>query len=271
MKNKILYKITRALYLSLYVDDEDFHKNYELMTKHIEPFNITLKSLYLFNQKIQNNEQIVLNDFIKLYNSDDFFGTIRKESLSEESQFNLKKLFSIRDEKHLFEYINDNYIFGHLSFVMSVLFVNQIRKNKRKKMLIFYGYQEINYRISKNFDELILEASENTKELTIRKKQYSLYEIKKEIEKLDCSFIPKYINYGIYLFGSYATQKNDITSDIDIAIVYEGYNKYIDLIEKTFSEFLKEKFVFVDIVSICINDTLSPFEKRVMKTGIKLR
>ena len=222
-----------------------FHENI-ISSKGLIPFEEIVDYLYKIskiNLKVHKNYVILL----RLYVKEDYLNIIR--ALIETDYLNEYKTLFIET------------------------FVNVIYYRQNKLMIIF---RNSNLSGLKSDLEMIrrkiLEMLNETKFYLKKKKVFTIEQIKQNISKFNNNY-SKILNIEkIYLFGSYAKQKQDEFSDVDLLIFYkEKSNIDVSLNNLMIkSILLKEYEMYVDTVPIIEDYGLDSFDKLVMTYAIQL-
>lgn len=267
MNRKLLCRIVSNGYQS-FSNVETLNDEIELLRLYKPSNNCILDKMMKFHEKIISSKGFIPFEEIVDY-------------LYETSNINLKKYHDYVNLLRLYvkeDYLNIVRILVEAEYLKEYktifieTFFNIIYYKQNKFMILFR--KSIILGLPANVEIIkrkVLEMLNETKYYLKTKKQFNIEQIKKNVLNFHLKYSEILNIDKIYLFGSYAKQKNDEYSDIDLLVFYKGNKIDVclnNLVVKTV--LLKEFDMSVDAVPVIEDNGLDSFDKKVMSYAIRL-
>lgn len=267
MNRKLLCRIVTNSYKSFSMaetlnDEIDLLRIYKLSNNKI------LDKMVLFHENIiQSNGKVSFEKIVS------YLYEISEINLKDYSNYvNLLRLYIKEDYCNIIRILIESDYLNEYKTLFIESFVNPIYYKQNKFMLIFRQSTIVEF--SSNIEIIKQKVSEilnKTQYYLKKKKQFTIPQIKKYVSQFYHSY-SKMLNIDkIYLFGSYAKQKNDEYSDIDLLVFYKGNKIDVSLNNLIIKTVLFNEYeMSVDAIPVIEEKGLDSFDEKVMSYAIKL-
>lgn len=238
--------------------------------KNIKVINI----IKIMNYIKKTKENINVDVIIKIY------GMVRNNKLISLNSENIKNILDEYNKNNnlfgLFISIISSYLFLEESFLMALLILNFnyyrlyqkfYNINRTSKNFILKYIRVGNYLELKNSIDIV---NEMNKKYHIPKNTYNLEELKKIINNIPEKQLNKHYIKNIYVYGSHATHRENIFSDIDLLLEIDCDFNLNHIAIEIFEE-LKYIIKNIDIKTIYYNKKLSIEHMFLFRNKVLLR
>lgn len=267
MNRKLLCRIVSNGYQS-FSNVETLNDEIDLLRAYKSSNNSIIDKMMKFHEKIISSKGYIPFEEVVYY-----LYEISKINLKDYKDYiDLLRFYVKEDYLNIIRILVETEYLNEYKTLFIETFVNTIYYKQNKFMIIFR--HSVILGLNSNIEIIkrsILEMSNETKYYLKKKKQFSISQIKNNVHEFYQSYSKKLNIDKIFLFGSYAKQKNDEYSDIDLLVFYKGNKIDVslnDLIIKTV--LFNEYEMSVDAVPIIEENGLDSFDEKVMSYAIRL-
>ncbi len=272
MNNKIICRIVSNLY-HVYDENDPLNEEIEILRLGEMSQNKIVNKLYCLHNKILERK-----------GKFDYYEVIEKVEEIFEHDFSYKKdnnvalvclYYKEKIEEFSEKFMSSDVICGpkKYKFILLEVFLNVLNCRINKEMYIYHPGDLYSFERLKNHKGLLTSAKIETYFYMKKKKVFCMDEIKNSIN----DFLKKYSMFNdfiqnIYLFGSYAKNKNDEYSDVDFYIEFTKKDNSLLIFENIFKDYMKKTYnMETDVLVHFKNDDYDIFDRTIMSYAICLK
>lgn len=261
MNQKLFVRTVTNIYMQNFIFDSSYIIIEKLRNENYIMADALLASLVKLCRLSFLNKVLSCDEIISYYVEKLYLGT-RKVLPSQEQLNKIIKLYNQEDIESLSKFILEKNSFGIYSLPMLSIFINTIRSHQKKELIVIRASD------IKNFNIKVIEN--RSKKYWYPHKYVPLEMVISKLKELNKKELKELGIDSIYLFGSYAKNRYDEYSDVDLLICLKEEEPYCSVINDYFYSYVKNSLSLESDIVVYKQSEKDNFVNNQLNYAIKI-